>query len=74
MHGGAPDGFSPGMGSRLVPSSIACFPVPGGIDALTILVENDEANAARCDGEVGERWTAEGREVLLGPSRRATAT
>jgi putative DNA primase/helicase len=44
--------------------AIGRFPELNGIEALTILAENDEANA-RAAAEVGERWTAAGREVLI---------
>ena len=56
-------GFRPAwaLGSA---GSNACFPVLNGIEALTILAENDEANS-RAAEQVGERWTAAGCEVLL---------
>jgi putative DNA primase/helicase len=44
--------------------AIGRFPLLNGIDALTVLAENDEANAVAV-AQVGERWTAAGREVLI---------
>ena len=44
--------------------AIAAFPVLGGIEALSILAENDETNA-RAVNACGTRWHAAGREVTI---------
>jgi hypothetical protein len=60
-------GFAPGwaLGSA---GALARFPVLSGIEALTILGEDDEANH-RAAEECARRWLAAGREVY-----RATST
>jgi putative DNA primase/helicase len=56
-------GFRPAwaLGSA---GAVGRFPVLDGIEALTILAENDEANA-RAAAQVAERWTGAGHEVLI---------
>jgi hypothetical protein len=56
-------GFRPAwaLGSA---GAIGRFPVLDGIEALTILAENDGANA-RAAAEVGERWSVARHEVLI---------
>lgn len=44
--------------------AISVFPVLGGVEALTILTEADEASA-RATNECGSRWHAARREVVL---------
>ncbi len=45
--------------------NLAKFPVLAGIEALTILVDNDESGTGeRAALECSERWTAAGREVV----------
>lgn len=59
-------------GTRLAPAWAACsaggmakFPVLTGIEALTLLVDNDESGAGeRAARECSARWTAAGREVI----------
>jgi phage/plasmid primase-like uncharacterized protein len=71
-------GFRPAwaVGSAV---AIKNFPVLGGIEALTILVDHDEAdrNGRRAGQEAAlacsERWTAAGREVQRVVPRRAGA-
>ncbi len=44
--------------------AIAAFPVLSGIEALSILAEDDEANA-RASKQCGDRWRVAGREVRI---------
>lgn len=44
--------------------AIAAFPVIGGVEAITVLAENDAASA-RAVQACAERWHAAGREVLI---------
>ena len=58
-------GFRPAwaLGSA---GAIAAFPVPHGIDGLTILAETDDGGAnARAIEACGNRWADAGREVIL---------
>jgi putative DNA primase/helicase len=43
--------------------AIAAFPVLGGVEALSLLREHDDANA-RAAIACGTRWKAAGREVF----------
>ena len=46
-------------------SSIETFPVLSGIEALTILVDNERNNSGqRAEQQCSKRWTAAGREVF----------
>jgi putative DNA primase/helicase len=56
-------GFRPAcaLGSA---GAVGRFPVLDGIEALTILAENDEANA-RAAAQGAERWTGAGHKVLI---------
>ncbi len=44
--------------------AVAGFPVLPGVEAITLLGENDVANA-RAIGQCAERWHAAGREVMI---------
>jgi putative DNA primase/helicase len=45
--------------------SVENFPIIGGIEALTILVDNDASGRGQCAAlECSARWTGAGREVL----------
>jgi Toprim domain len=53
-------------------AGIANFPVLPGVDALTILVDNDESGTGQRRAiECSDRWTKAGREVLRIIPRRA---
>jgi len=53
-------------------AGIATFPVLAGIEALTILVDNDASGTGQCRAiECSNRWTRTGREVLRVIPRRA---
>jgi len=56
-------GFRPvwSLGSA---GAIAGFPVLGGIEAITLLGENDPASD-RAIGQCAERWHTAGREVTI---------
>jgi hypothetical protein len=56
-------GFKPVWALGSAPA-IARFPVLNGVEALTILAENDEANA-RAVEECGTRWHRAGHEVAI---------
>lgn len=46
-------------------NGIRAFPVLGGVECLTIAVDNDEnGTGSRCALECSERWTGAGREVF----------
>ena len=52
-------------------AGIAKFPVLSGIEALTILVDNDQSGTGQRRAiECSERWTKAGREVLRVIPRR----
>lgn len=54
--------------------NMARLPVLAGIDALTLLVDNDESGAGqRAAEECSSRWTAAGREVIRLVPRQARA-
>jgi putative DNA primase/helicase len=58
-------GFRPAWALGSV-GAIASFPVLAGIEALTILGENDESGASqRAVQECGQRWHDAGREVVV---------
>ncbi|WP_426608642.1 DUF7146 domain-containing protein [Bradyrhizobium sp. McL0616] len=64
-------GFRPvwALGSA---GAIGTFPVLPGIDGLTILAETDDSGAnARAIKACGNRWAAEGREVIIATPRAA---
>lgn len=44
--------------------AVAAFPVLGGVEALTLLQENDAASAEACEA-CAARWLAAGREVII---------
>ncbi len=53
-------------------AGIAKFPLLSGIEALTILVDNDESGTGQRKAlECSDRWTKAGREVLRVVPRRA---
>ena len=59
-------------GTRLAPAWAACsagamakFPILPGVEALTLLVDNDESGAGqRAAAECSSRWTSAGRDVF----------
>ena len=58
-------GFRPAWALGSV-GAIASFPVLAGIEALTILAENDDSGASqRAVQECGQRWHDAGREVVV---------
>ena len=52
-------------GQREAPSTWEHFPVPSGIECLTILVDNDASGTGQRAAEAcAHAWLAEGREVV----------